>query len=118
MHKRMRSIAALLRCMLFVLCAFMPLLAAAGGDPAKGKEKAATCQACHGEDGNKVIDPSYPILAGQHESYLVQALKDYRSGERSNAVMAGMSANLSDRDIEDLAAWYASREGLKDLSIQ
>ena len=118
MNRRMRSAPALLRCSLLALFTAMPMLASAGGDPVKGKEKSATCQACHGEEGKTVIDPSYPILAGQYEAYLVQALKDYRSGDRSNAVMAGMSANLSDQDIEDLAAWYASRKGLKDLSIQ
>ncbi|MDT8319228.1 MAG: cytochrome c [Xanthomonadales bacterium] len=118
MKHRAFSVAAALRYTSLALLLAMPLTAAAAGDPAKGKEKSATCQACHGEDGRTVIDPSYPILAGQYASYLVRALQDYRSGERSNAVMAGMSANLSDQDIEDLAAWYASREGLRDLSIK
>ena len=59
----------------------------------------------------------YPNLAGQHEDYLVKALADYRAGRRTNAIMAPMAANLSDQDIEDLAAWYASQDGLKDLSI-
>jgi cytochrome c553 len=95
----------------------LPTSLQAGGDPAAGKEKAQVCAACHGQDG-KSIDPSYPNLAGQHESYLVKALADYRAGRRSNAIMAPMAANLSDQDIEDLAAWYASQDGLKDLSIK
>lgn len=111
------SAAVALRYTTLSLLLILPL-AAAAGDPAKGKEKSATCQACHGEEGRTSIAPSYPILAGQYASYLEQALQDYRSGARNNAVMAGMAANLSDRDIADLAAWYARREGLKDLSIQ
>jgi len=95
----------------------MPAFAMADGDPAAGKEKAATCAACHGTDG-KSIDPSYPNLAGQYESYLVKALSDYRSGRRVNAIMASFAANLSNQDIEDLAAWYASQDGLKDIAIK
>ena len=91
--------------------------AAAGGDPARGKDKAATCVACHGETG-VAIDPNYPNLAGQYESYLVKALTDYRSGARTNAIMASFAKNLSNQDIEDLAAWYARQDGLVDLSIK
>jgi len=96
-----------------ILCA--PVLA--DGDPQAGKDKAKVCAACHDPSG-KIIDPTYPILAGQHESYLVKSLADYRAGRRNNAVMQPMAANLSDQDIEDLAAFYASLEGLKDLSIR
>jgi cytochrome c553 len=100
----------------FVLAAF-PMLAAADGNPLAGKEKAKVCEACHGLDG-KSVDPSYPNLAGQYESYLQKSLGDYRSGRRQNAIMAGFAGNLTDQDIKDLAAWYASQEGLKDLSIK
>lgn len=102
---------------LALILSAMPLTLAAKGDPGRGQSKAKTCEACHGLDG-KSVDPSYPNLAGQHESYLVKALADYRAGRRTNAVMSGMAAPLSDQDIEDLAAWYASQEGLKDLSIK
>ncbi|MGB7182478.1 MAG: c-type cytochrome, partial [Burkholderiaceae bacterium] len=61
------------------------------GDPVAGKEKAAVCAACHGADGKTPIDPSYAILAGQHEDYLVVALKAYRSGNRKNAIMGAQS---------------------------
>lgn len=100
-----------------VVLASLPLSLAADGDPAAGKEKSAVCQACHGLDG-KSVDPNYPNLAGQHESYLVKAMADYRAGRRTNPIMGPMAINLSDQDIEDLAAWYASQEGLKDLSIK
>ncbi|MHA7834978.1 MAG: c-type cytochrome, partial [Algiphilus sp.] len=69
-----------------------------------------TCAACHGQRGDEALQPSYPILAGQHKSYLVQALKQYRSGDRKNAIMNGQAANLSDGDIKALAAYYARQE--------
>jgi len=95
----------------------IPALSFAKGDPVRGQEKAATCEACHGKDGHS-IDPNYPNLGGQHFSYLVKALSDYRSGARTNAIMSSFATNLSNQDIEDLAAWYASQSGLKDLSIK
>ena len=85
--------------------------ALADGDPAIGRTKATPCVACHGEDG-KGIAPNYPVLAGQHADYTAHALRQYRSGERKNAIMAGFATNLSDADIEDLAAWFASLDGL------
>lgn len=94
-----------------------PLTLSADGNPAIGKEKAKVCEACHGPTG-KGVDPSYPVLAGQYEDYLVQALNDYRFGDRTNPVMVGMVSTLSNQDVEDLAAWYASQDGLKVLSIE
>jgi len=102
--------AAILTAALIALCA--PALAQAGGDSELGKAKSATCTACHGPDGRGTA-PNYPVLAGQHAEYLAHALTQYRSGERKNAIMAGFATNLSDDDIADLAAWYASMEGLK-----
>jgi len=81
----------------------------AGGDADAGKEASATCAACHGADGNSAI-PTNPKLAGQYESYLVHALKAYRSGDRQNAIMSGFAAGLSDQQIADLAAYYSSME--------
>jgi cytochrome c553 len=89
--------------------------AGAAPDPAQAPEQTATCAACHGVDGQSA-DPSYPVLAGQHASYLRRALYDYRNGARKNPVMGGFAAALSDRDIEVLAAWYAGLPGLQDLS--
>ena len=83
----------------------------AAGQAAAGKAKAAqVCAACHGPEGNKPTAPENPILAGQHQDYLVKALKDYKSGKRNNAVMKGFAAALSGQDIEDLAAWFASQK--------
>ena len=89
----------------------------ADGDAERGREKSAPCQACHGETGES-IDPSYPNLAGQYESYLIRALDDYRSGRRTNAIMKGFSEPLSNQDILDIAKWYSIQDGLKDLSIK
>lgn len=93
----------------------MPLGSMAGGDAAAGQAKAVTCEACHGKTGNS-LDPNYPNLAGQHESYLVKALSDYRAGIRTNVIMGSFATPLGNQDIQDLAAWYASQPGLKDLS--
>ncbi len=79
------------------------------GDAAAGKKKAAICLTCHGE-GDTVLGVGTPIIAGQYKDYLIHALKSYRSGSRTNAIMAGFSANLTDRDIEDIAAYYSAME--------
>jgi cytochrome c553 len=86
--------------------------ALADGSASRGLEKSQSCQACHGKDGNMAVTPQTPKLGGQHAEYLEHALRQYRSGERQNAQMNGFAANLSDQDIEDLAAWYASQDGL------
>ena len=83
--------------------------ASAGGDAARGKELSTTCAACHGADGNSP-NPMYPILAGQYPDYLVHSLKAYKSGDRQNAIMAGFAASLSEQDMEDLAAYFASQD--------
>lgn len=75
-----------------------------------GQEKSAACAACHGANGDG-DNETYPKLAGQYQSYLAQALKDYRSGDRENAIMAGFAATLKINDIEDLAAWFANQQG-------
>ena len=94
-----------------------PMALQAKGDAAAGQEKAKVCEACHGPTG-KSVDPTYPNLAGQYRSYLMQALSDYRSGSRTNAIMAGFATNLSNQDIADLSAWFSKQEGLKDLKIK
>ena len=90
--------------------AFISTPAMAGGDPAAGQEKSAVCAGCHGADGNSTIGAN-PRLAGQYESYLYQALKQYKSGARKDLLMGNMVANLSNQDLKDLAAWYASQDG-------
>jgi cytochrome c553 len=80
----------------------------AEGDASAGKSKAAVCAACHGADGNSPSD-AYPKLAGQGEAYLLKQLKNFKSGERQNAFMAPMVANLSEQDMADLAAYFSSQ---------
>ncbi len=79
---------------------------AAGGDPVAGKAKSVTCVACHGPAGQGV--PPNPALAGKTEDQFVQAMNDYKSGKRNNPVMKALTAGLSDQDIANLAAYYAS----------
>lgn len=81
------------------------LPAAAGGDAAAGRKRAAACQACHGLDGLSKL-PEAPNLAGQVEVYLVKALREYRDGTRRNAVMTVVAKDLTDAEIDDLAAYY------------
>lgn len=88
----------------------LPVAAQAAGDIEAGKEKSAMCAACHGANGVSQT-PMFPTLAGQHESYLIAALEQYRGGQRKNPTMAPMAAALSDEDIENLAAYFAHQEG-------
>jgi len=74
-----------------------------------GKAKAASvCAACHGTDGNSPV-ADFPKLAGQHPDYLAKALRDYKSGRRKNAIMAGMAASLTPEDIDNLSAYFAEQ---------
>ena len=83
--------------------------AGAGGDAAKGQSIATgVCAACHGADGNAPI-PANPNLAGQHPEYLLKQLRNYKSGERVNPIMAGMVAALSEEDMRNVAAYFASQ---------
>lgn len=74
---------------------------------------AQVCTTCHGSDG-KPVSPDYPNLSGQHADYLVQALRDYKSGKRKNAIMSGIVGSLADKDIEAVAGFYAKQVGLCD----
>jgi cytochrome c553 len=78
-------------------------------DPAAGREKAAMCQTCHGIDGIARI-PEAPTIAGESELYLEKQLEAFRSGEREDPMMSIIAQSLSDEDIDNLAAWYASIE--------
>jgi cytochrome c553 len=84
--------------------------APAKADLAKGQEISTNvCAACHTNDGSRGI-PANPILQGQHADYLVKQLTEFKAGKRKNAVMNGMAAPLSDADIKNVAAFYASKE--------
>ena len=96
----------------FLLVVAVSLAGMAGAaDREAGKKKAAeVCVACHGAEGNKPSDPTQPVLAGQHADYLERALTDYKIGRRNNPIMKGFAAQLSKKDIEDLAAWFSSQK--------
>lgn len=72
-----------------------------------GKEKAGACSACHGPTGVSA-SPMFPDLAGQQDAYIVKQLKDFKSGARTDAMMAPMAANLSEADMADIAAYFKS----------
>lgn len=80
------------------------------GDAAAGQAKAAVCGACHSPDGNSVA-PNFPKLAGQGERYLTKQLHDIKDGKRTVLEMTGLLTNLSDQDLADIAAYFASQKG-------
>jgi cytochrome c553 len=83
--------------------------AAQAGDAGAGKNLSATCAACHGADGNSAV-PSFPKIAGLGEAYILKQLKNYKSGERENAIMAGQVAALNETQMGDLAAYFTSKK--------
>lgn len=80
---------------------------AQAADIAAGKAKAATCSGCHGSNGIGIMD-TYPNLAGQKAGYLAKQLKDFKSGKRADPIMGSMAKPLSDADIANISAYYAS----------
>jgi cytochrome c553 len=85
-------------------------VAAAAGDVQAGQAKASTvCLACHGLDGNSV-NPEWPSIAGQHEDYIIKQVKAFRAGERTNVLMSPISLTLTDKEIEDTAAYFATQK--------
>ncbi len=91
-----------------VLACLVPVSSNAA-DARAGRQKITTCQACHGLDGLSK-NPEAPNLAGQIQGYLLKSLKEYRSGERKNESMNIVAKDLSDEDMADIAAYYASIE--------
>lgn len=93
-----------------VACAALLAAAPSSAADLAAAKKTVTevCQACHGADGNSQ-SPDFPRLGGQHQDYLAKALRDYKSGARKNPIMAGFAATLSNNDIDNLAAYYASQ---------
>jgi len=85
------------------------------GDATAGAAKAATCGACHGADGNPTSS-QYPKLAGQNENYIARQIQLMKSGKRQNAVMMGFIASLSDQDVHDIGAYYASKTSLPGVA--
>ncbi len=104
-----------------ILSALVPLAVLAGAttahaseaeaafkpDIAKGQQLAASCGACHVQDGSRGV-PAYPILQGQLPEYIYKQLAEFKAGKRKNAIMSGMAATLSDEDMKHVAAFYGS----------
>ena len=90
------------------LCGLFGIVGAAqaAGDAQAGKAKAGACAGCHGANGEG--KKPYPALTGKHEGEIVQALQDYKSGKRANPIMKSFATPLSDQDMANLAAYYAS----------
>ena len=88
-----------------------PAQEASAGDAKRGKELSYTCLGCHGIDGYKNAYPMYsvPKLEGQHPEYLTVALKGYRDGDRAHLTMHSQASTLSDRDIQDIASYFAGK---------
>lgn len=83
------------------------------GNPVAGKDKSALCQGCHGEDGNSASS-SFPKLAGQYAAYIQKQIKNFQSGSRSDPVMSGMAATVTDKqDLLDISAYFASQKQMK-----
>ena len=106
MTARLALVAATL-CLSLAVPAF-----GASGDAEAGSKKSTPCKACHGEKGISV-GPEFPNLAGQNPDYLAVALRHYKNGKRKNPIMQPQAANLSDKDILDLAAYFSSQQGLQ-----
>ncbi|GAA0890193.1 c-type cytochrome [Rhodanobacter soli] len=97
-----------------------PAVAAAAvkpSDATAGQAKAAVCGACHGMDGNSA-DAQYPKLAGQSEQYIVRQLTSFKAAKRQNPIMMGMAAPLSEQDMHDLGAYFASKTALPGVADQ
>ncbi len=82
------------------------------GDPVAGKVKSQICQGCHGVTGN-TPDDLIPKLAGQYEVYIAKQLRNYQNGTRSHELMNGMAAPLTDKDLDDISAYFASQPIMK-----
>jgi cytochrome c553 len=104
----MSKIKALAATLTLSTLALLPLTAVAKGSAEAGATKAATCMACHGLNGNSV-NPEWPSLAGQNAAYIAEQLKLYRANKRLNPNMNPQVAALTDEDIADLAAYYATQ---------
>lgn len=83
-------------------------------------DKLKACGACHGEKGDKPLAPDYPVLAGQHADYIVQALKHYREGRRTHPIMSMQvkALGLTDEDMLKFGQYFAAQTGLQTLNIK
>ena len=110
----MKPVPSLLRTLALV-CASVAAHAAepaatAAPDPTKGAAlSASVCAACHTNDGSRGVAAN-PIIQGQHADYLIKQLEEFKAGKRDNPVMKGMAAPLSEADMRNVAAFYASKQ--------
>lgn len=105
----MKSTIFVISSMLLIFGLGLSHPASAQGDATAGEGKTVVCATCHGAGGNSEL-PENPKLAGQNAKYIVKQLMDYKSGARQNPTMSAMVGGLSDQDMEDIAAYYASQE--------
>lgn len=91
------------------LASAQPQESAILGDAAAGEGKSAVCGACHGADGNSAL-AMYPKLAGQNESYIARQLTQFKSGKRENAIMMPFASMLSEQDMHDVGAYFATKQ--------
>src|SRR5688572_14319108 len=108
--------------LLTVLCGLQAGVAFAAEQPIvgpaeKGQAKAAPCVACHGVNGNSV-NPEWPNLAGQHETYIQRQLTAFKSDQRQNPLMTPMAKPLSNEDVADLGAFFASQKSTGTLEAE
>ena len=105
----MKKSAFLLYCLLLAVSLSVTQFSNAQGNAAAGESKVALCATCHGPGGISQI-PENPMLAGQNANYILKQLSDYKSGVRSNIIMSAMVGSLSEQDMQDIAAYYASQQ--------
>ena len=117
----MKKLTALLVLNVGLLSFGLLNVAHAAGDAKVGATKSASCGACHGADGNSMV-PNFPKLAGQSEKYLVKQMVDIKNGSRQVVEMTGLMDGLSDQDISDISAYFASKtaqlSGSEDDKVQ
>ena len=104
---------------MLLAAATVPAWAQTAGDASAGRQKASMCEGCHGIEGYKTAFPvvySVPRIGHQHPAYIVKALQAYKSGDRNHPSMKGIAATLSDKDMADLAAYYAGGVHLNTAS--
>ena len=89
----------------------LPLAAGADGDPEQGKQKAETCLGCHAIENYTNVYPTYPVpkLGGQNAQYVIDALKAYANGDRPHVTMHAQASTLSEKDMQDIAAFLSSQ---------
>lgn len=98
-----------IRILCVIVMGIVATSAIADGDADAGKDKTMLCVACHGETGNSMVG-SFPNIAGQGETYLLKQMIEIKDGTREVPTMAGMLDNMSEQDLADIAAFYASQE--------